>query len=252
MPYPSTPPGNTPIDNPLRMSVLIHELLSTSANRSPDAPAIRFKKTELGYAELDRLVDAFARALTAAGLARQERVAVYLPKRPETVATIFGATMAGGVFVPVNPLLKPPQVGHILRDCAVRVLVTTAQRLAELADELAACPDLHLLVVVDGQPPVPSPGKTVVGWDDFLGVGGSRPHRVIDTDMAAILYTSGSTGKPKGVVLSHRNMVTGAKKRRAVPREHSPTTACWPCCRSASTTASASSRPRFTSARASC
>ena len=36
-------------------------------------------------------------------------------------------------------------------------------------------------------------------------------HRVIDTDMAAILYTSGSTGRPKGVVLSHRNMVAGAK-----------------------------------------
>ena len=36
-------------------------------------------------------------------------------------------------------------------------------------------------------------------------------HRVIDTDMTAILYTSGSTGKPKGVVLSHRNMVAGGK-----------------------------------------
>jgi long-subunit acyl-CoA synthetase (AMP-forming) len=38
-----------------------------------------------------------------------------------------------------------------------------------------------------------------------------RPHRTIDTDMAAILYTSGSTGRPKGVVLSHRNMVAGAQ-----------------------------------------
>ena len=37
------------------------------------------------------------------------------------------------------------------------------------------------------------------------------PHRIIDTDMAAIFYTSGSTGKPKGVVLSHRNMVAGAE-----------------------------------------
>jgi acyl-CoA synthetase (AMP-forming)/AMP-acid ligase II len=48
-------------------------------------------------------------------------------------------------------------------------------------------------------------------WDDLLQPGGPCGHRVIDTDMAAILYTSGSTGKPKGVVLSHRNMVAGAK-----------------------------------------
>ncbi|HWJ06238.1 MAG TPA: acyl-CoA ligase (AMP-forming), exosortase A system-associated, partial [Steroidobacteraceae bacterium] len=48
-------------------------------------------------------------------------------------------------------------------------------------------------------------------WDEFLAGAAGLPFRVIDTDMAAILYTSGSTGKPKGVVLSHRNMVTGAK-----------------------------------------
>ena len=59
-----------------------------------------------------------------------------LPKQFETVITMFGAARAGCVFVPVNPLLKPPQVGHILRDCDVRVLVTTAQRAQELQAEL--------------------------------------------------------------------------------------------------------------------
>jgi acyl-CoA ligase (AMP-forming) (exosortase A-associated) len=119
--------------------------------------------------------------------------------------------MAGGVFVPVNPLLKPPQVGHILRDCAVRVLVTSAQRATELTDELAQSPELRLLVIVDGPLAEPSASQTAIGWDDFLTAGAGTPHRVIDTDIAAILYTSGSTGKPKGVVLSHKNMVTGAK-----------------------------------------
>jgi acyl-CoA ligase (AMP-forming) (exosortase A-associated) len=172
---------------------------------------LKFKTTHVSYTELTRLVEQFAGGLIAEGLPKQQRVAVYLPKRIETVATIFGATMAGGVFVPVNPLLKPPQVGHILRDCAVRVLITTAQRLAELADELAQCPELRTLVVVDGQLPKAPPGKTVIGWTDFLAAGGGHLYRVIDTDIAAILYTSGSTGKPKGVVLSHKNMVTGAK-----------------------------------------
>ena len=193
------------------MTALLHELLVASADRTPAATAIKYRKTEVSYGDLATLAGNFARGLVGHGLARQERVGVYLPKRVETVTTIFGATLAGGVFVPVNPLLKPPQVGHILRDCAVRVLVTTAKRVGELAEELARCPELRTLIVVDGQVPAPLPGKAVVAWEAFLASGSGRLHRVIDTDMAAILYTSGSTGKPKGVVLSHKNMVTGAR-----------------------------------------
>lgn len=192
------------------MVALIHELLMASAGRRPDAAALRFKNTDTTFAMLAALTRQFGSALLADGLARQQRVATYLPKRPETVAAIFGATWAGGVFVPINPLLKPPQVGHILRDCAVRVLVTTAQRLGELSTEIRGCPDLRTLVVLDKPATEAFPGKNAVAWDDFLASGAGSPHPIIDTDIAAILYTSGSTGKPKGVVLSHRNMLTGA------------------------------------------
>ena len=117
-------------------------------------------------------------------------------------------------MVPVNPVLKPEQVGHILRDCEVRVLVTSRDRAKLLAGELAACPALKTLVLSDGQadddPQWPS-GLTVVGWGELLDASDRQPAPDnIDMDMAAILYTSGSTGKPKGVVLSHRNMLTGA------------------------------------------
>jgi acyl-CoA synthetase (AMP-forming)/AMP-acid ligase II len=193
------------------MTYLIHQLLEHSAERHPDSPAIKYRSQWIDYREMASLVTRVSAALVTNGLGRQERVAVYLPKRPEKVATLFGAARAGGVFVPVNPLLKPPQVGHILRDCAVRVLVTTAQRLGELHDELADCSDLRVIVLLDGEPARALPGKSTVQWEAFLGAAEAQAHRVVDTDMAAILYTSGSTGKPKGVVLSHKNMVTGAK-----------------------------------------
>jgi acyl-CoA synthetase (AMP-forming)/AMP-acid ligase II len=74
------------------------------------------------------------------------------------------------------------------------------------------CHDLRHVIVVNPDPLPASGGPLAwLHWDDLLQVGGQSGHRVIDTDMAAILYTSGSTGKPKGVVLSHRNMVAGAK-----------------------------------------
>jgi len=201
------------------MSDLIHDFIFASARRTPAAPALVHGNARLDYAALADHVRRAAQALLRAGLRPGERVAVYLEKRVENVAAMFGASLAGAVFVPVNPLLKPDQVTHILADCDVRVLVTSAERLAQLAPQLARCPGLRL-VLVTGTPDLaagagPDAAPALRGWDEALAAagadGGPQPHRRIDADVAAILYTSGSTGKPKGVVLSHRNMVAGAR-----------------------------------------
>jgi len=174
----------------------------------------------LDYADLARRVQSAARGLLALGLKRSERVAVYLPKQLETVVALFletvvalfAAVAAGGVFVPVNPQLKPEQVGHILRDCNVRILITARARADRLLLDPAACPDLRALVLVDGSgaPPDNHPLQAA-HWQELSAAGSDpKPARAIDIDMAAILYTSGSTGKPKGVVLSHRNLLAGA------------------------------------------
>lgn len=193
------------------MSDLIHDLLLQSARSTPAQEALNYQSTRLDYGALASLVVDFAAGLLKLKLDRSERVAVYLEKRPETVAAMFGAAAAGGVFVPINPLLKPDQVAYILRDCNVRILVTSVERLKLLAGSLPECPDLRAVVTVGaGHDPVR--GLDILSWDQAVSASGTvRPHRVIDTDMAAILYTSGSTGKPKGVVLSHRNMVAGAR-----------------------------------------
>ena len=194
------------------MIELLHELLFDASVRTPDAPAIEHAERRLSYAELTDGVQRAAAALRECGLERQERVAVFLPKQVETVQAMFGATAAGGVFVPVNPVLKPEQVVHILADCSVRILVTSRARAEELAPVLAQCHDLHTLILTDATSLAAPAHVTVRGWQALLAEARAQPaHRVIDCDMAAILYTSGSTGKPKGVVLSHRNMVTGAK-----------------------------------------
>jgi acyl-CoA ligase (AMP-forming) (exosortase A-associated) len=192
---------------------LVHELLLKTAARFPNAEALVYQAERIPYHELASQVDRFAQGLLKQGLQRSDRVAVYLEKRVEAVVGLLGAAAAGGVFVPVNPLLKPEQVAYILADCNVRVLVTSSDRLKLLIPALEAhCPDLSTVVVVDqSNDSTPSAKWVTVGWGDFLdSSSGARSHRVIDGDIAAILYTSGSTGKPKGVVLSHRNIVAGA------------------------------------------
>lgn len=196
------------------MSDLVHDLIFTTARRLPAAEALAYGDQRLDYAGLAAAVRGAAAVLLGAGIRPRERVAVYLEKRIETVAAMFGASAAGAVFVPVNPLLKAPQVAHILADCNARVLVTSSERLRQLADELAHCPDLHTVIVVGasaaGLPQAPA-ACCVIVWDTAGADAGVQAHGAIDADMAAILYTSGSTGKPKGVVLSHRNIVAGAR-----------------------------------------
>ena len=196
----------------MNATFLLHDLPLYSASDHPIRAALSFGEHSLSYGDLAADIHAVASGLIALGTARGERVAVYLEKRFETVIASFGATAAGCVFVPLNPLLKPEQVGYILRDCNVRVLVTSPERLAPLAQTLRGCQDLRQVVVTRGTATEYDPAEvSVLGWDEILAAPSHAGHRVIDTDMAAILYTSGSTGKPKGVVLSHRNMVAGAK-----------------------------------------
>lgn len=202
-------------------SNLLHELISLSAECTPEAIALTQDESSLCYGDLDSKVAQFSSGLMALGIGRGERVGIYLEKRFESVITSFGATAAGAVFVPINPLLKPEQVAFILRDCNVRVLVTSVERLAFLKHNLADCHDLHHLVLTDTAGPHASVHLdgtanavdtcSSLSWHDVFSYPARLGHRVIDTDMAAILYTSGSTGKPKGVVLSHRNLLAGAK-----------------------------------------
>ena len=124
-------------------SSLLFELISTAADKSPDAVALSSGAQSLRYAELWAQVRSAASGLLALGLQRGERVAIYLEKRIEAVVASFAAPAAGAVFVPLNPLLKPEQVGYVLRDCDVRVLVTSPERAQLLAATLGGCPALR-------------------------------------------------------------------------------------------------------------
>jgi acyl-CoA ligase (AMP-forming) (exosortase A-associated) len=193
------------------MDYLIHHMLRTSAQRSPDKEALIHGDQRLTYAEVAKQSGALAGGLRQQGLQRGERVGIYLDPSTPQVLSIFAIAQAGGVFVPINTLLFPEQVGHIVRDCRMSGLIIHESKMAALLPLLPSLPDLRFLVVVSDQalPPLPLPAQR------FADLCGLRPLQAsddagIEKDLAALLYTSGSTGKPKGVMLTHAQIMAGS------------------------------------------
>jgi len=207
---------NFPIDLPidLHMDLLFHQLIDSSVSSRPSADAISYRGKTLTYANLQESIISAASGLLELGVNPGDRVAIYLPKQEEMVISMFAISRAGGIFVPVNPILKSQQVSHILSDCSARFLITSKDRAKLLIGILQESEMLEGLIIVDSDeallPDIVELNHTIT-WGHLTNTP-TVPATVCKADQSvAILYTSGSTGRPKGVVLSHRNLTLGAK-----------------------------------------
>ncbi|CAK7260042.1 AMP-dependent synthetase (plasmid) [Shinella sp. WSC3-e] len=177
----------------IKAPVLLHHLLAP--HRQSDRPALIDGDRQLDYRAFHGEVERFASALRHAGLERGDRAAIFLPRGLEECIAIFAVSRAMGVFVPINALLRGQQISHIVADCAARVVITNRDLAPMVAASLEGVFETRILLVEEMAEVEPAALR-----DDNIG-----------EDLAAILYTSGSTGRPKGVMLSHRNLLAGAR-----------------------------------------
>jgi len=192
------------------MDFLIHHMLRTSAARYPEKEALVHGAQRLTYRQVERAVNALGYGLKSAGIERGDRVGILVEPSIAQALSIFAVSRANGAFVPINHLLFPEQVAHIVNDCRMKGLITTKAKLAALLPVLKQCPSLSFVVVLrEGD--APELDLPLYSFEDLCAADAPVENDVcIEKDLAAILYTSGSTGKPKGVMLAHAHVMAGA------------------------------------------
>lgn len=174
--------------------------LVRAAESAPESPAIQLDDQVLSYADLLREASSVADWLEDHGLVPGDRVGLVMPNVPAFPVYFFGALLAGGIVVPMNPLLKAREMEYYLSDSGARFVVGL--------DGLDEVPTAAAAV---GVPAI----STNASGDRSGGSAPAftRPQAVVRDghDTAVILYTSGTTGKPKGAELTHDNLVTNAE-----------------------------------------
>ncbi len=181
------------------MGLNLASIVTESAARAPESPAIRLGDAALSYADLDDRSARLATLLRERGLGLGDRVGVMLPNVLEFPVAYYGVLRAGCVVVPMNVLLKRREIGFYLEDSGAKLLLAWHGFAAEAgvgaADAGAAMIEVEpasFATLLDERQPAPDLADTA------------------EDDTAVILYTSGTTGKPKGAELTHRNLFGNA------------------------------------------
>lgn len=189
------------------MSFNLAVILAETARSSPDRPVAVFTGGRLTYRQLDQASDRVAATLEATGTKPGDPVALQLPNIPQFLISYFGILKAGGIVVPLNVMLKAPEVAFHLGDSGARVLITWQGILAEAAKGAEAAGLAQIYVV--GHAGEPGPGVPFERLMAAEAPGHEMAARE-PADTAVIVYTSGTTGRPKGAELTHLQLYMNA------------------------------------------
>ena len=184
------------------MSFNLATMLREARNSNADKPLCHIGDLTFTYTQVDEISGRVATSLRSLGLQIGDKVAVHLPNLPQFLFTYFGILKAGLVMVPLNPLLRAPEVAYHLQNSDAKVLVTFEMFAEEAVKGAAQVGGVTTYVVnLPGSDQRPEGTKH---FDELYFADDTREiEPTMADDTAVIIYTSGTTGKPKGAELTH-------------------------------------------------
>ena len=215
--------------------VVLPELFARAAERAPTAPLVDFLGRIYSYRELYSEARRFAAGLQALGIARGDRVGLFLPNVPIYIPAYYGAMMAGAVAVNFSPLYTVEELTQQVEDSGARLLVTidaasllpTALRVLDASPletlvvgrlgNMLSWPKRIALGLLGRKSLAAIPGRPDVReWRHTLAAGEPAPVALSPADLALLQYTGGTTGMPKGAMLTHANLPVNALQVDAI------------------------------------
>lgn len=186
---------------------LLHHLYEIQADQTPDQLAVVCGTVSLTYRQLDDAANQLAHYLRELEIGPESCVGFWLPRSTHVYVSLLGILKSGAAYVPLDSEYPADRVGYILRDCGIKVVITTG----EYVDKLRGF-DGHIIEIVSDWPRISARAMTRV----------ELPREQQDaTNLCYVIYTSGSTGKPKGVQLEHRSVIhlvqTEAERFQVLP-----------------------------------
>ncbi len=227
-----------PADIDLHEFASLKDLLEKTCRKFGASPAFANMGVTLTYTDLERSSRSFGAYLQkVAGLAKGDRVAVMLPNLLQYPVALFGILRAGMVAVSVNPLFKPRELEHELRDSGAKAIVIL-ENFAKTLEKVVPTTPVDTIITTEIGDLFPFPKSKLVNfavkhikkmvprWNipntvSFNAVLETGKAETLDDvelnheDIAFLQYTGGTTGIAKGAVLTHGNMVANLQQASA-------------------------------------
>lgn len=204
-------------DGKMNLSKQLHH----TASSLPHKAAYYFSEQSTSYLQLDAAVTNFASGLEKMGVKQGDHIALVLGNSPYFVIGLYGALRLGATVIPINPIYTADEIGYIINNGDVKVVVTL-DLLLPLMDKMnSLLPNVDHYIICD----TPKENDQSISLETLSGFPKMKSFTTVlasgqldfvepelqDDDVAIILYTSGTTGKPKGAMLTHKNLYSNAK-----------------------------------------